>query len=234
MKLAIMQPYFFPYLGYYQLVGAVDFFIFYDDVNFIRKGWINRTNIVSKEGKLLLSISLSRSSQNKYINEIELIGIQDKIIKSIEYTYKKAPYFQSVFPMIESCIKAPYRIISEYAANSIMTVSKYLDLKTEFSFSSDSHKSTGGYAKARRLIDICRKENADIYINSIGGQAIYTKEEFEKHGIQLFFLKNNDNLNYNQNPIRKDTFEPNLSIIDVLMFNDKETVKEMLNNFALL
>ena len=90
MKLAIMQPYFFPYIGYFQLVGAVDRFIFYDDVNFIKRGWINRTNVLTKEGKQLLSISLVKSSQNKLINEIELFEEQSKVLKTIEYTYKKA------------------------------------------------------------------------------------------------------------------------------------------------
>ena len=118
-----MQPYFFPYIGYYQLVSAVDHFIFYDDVNFIKRGWINRTNIISKEGKQLLSISLVKSSQNKLISEIELAGPQDKLLKTIEFTYKKAPYFDEVYPMVESCVKAPYTLISDFAANNFSTES---------------------------------------------------------------------------------------------------------------
>jgi len=234
MKLAIMQPYFFPYIGYYQLVKAVDHFIFYDDVNFIKRGWINRTNIITREGKQLLSISLSQSSQNKRINEIELTGSQDKLLKSIEFTYKRAPFFNDIFPIIESCFDEQFKLISEVAAHSIKAVSNYLDFGTEFSFSSEFHRSTVGYEKARRLKDICRKENADVYINSIGGQAIYTKEEFESQGIEMFFLKSNNNLHYSQAPVRKDTFEPSLSIIDVLMFNNREKVKEMLGNFELV
>ena len=233
MKLAIMQPYFFPYIGYYQLVNSVDRFIFYDDVNFIKRGWINRTNIITREGKQLLSISLSRSSQNRLINEIELAGHQEKLIKTIEFTYKKAPFFKNVFPMIEGCLLDTSTLISEVAAKSIMSVSEYLDLKTEFDFSSDFHRSSSGYEKARRLMDICRKENADIYINSIGGQAIYTKEEFKKQGVELFFLQPNA-ITYDQSPVRTDSFEPNLSIIDVLMFNSKEKVKEYLREYELL
>ena len=234
MKLAIMQPYFFPYIGYYQLVFAVDHFIFYDDVNFIKRGWINRTNIIGNEGKHLLSISLSQSSQNKRINEIELLGNQDKILTTIEFTYKRAPHFDVIFPLIESCFKSSNRLISEFAANSIRVISNYLDFKTEFSFSSEFHRSTENYEKARRLMDICRKENADIYINSIGGKAIYSKEEFLSKGIELLFLKNNENITYSQSPLRKETFESNLSIIDVLMFNDRESVMEMIQNFELI
>jgi len=233
MNLAIMQPYFLPYIGYFQLIKAVDHFVFYDDVNFIKRGWINRTNIIAKEGKQLLTISLSHSSQNKLINEIQIHGNQEKILKSIQYTYKKAPYFEEIFPVLEACIYAPYKLISEYAANSIKIISSYLGHSPEFSFSSEFHRSTSGYEKARRLIDICRKENADNYINSIGGQAMYTKEEFLRGGVNLLFLSSKE-IQYNQAPIRKDKFEPNLSIIDVLMFNEPEKVKEMLENYELI
>lgn len=233
MKLAIMQPYFLPYIGYFQLVSAVDHFVFYDDVNFIKRGWINRTNIIAKEGKQMLSISLSHSSQNKLINEIELAGSQDKILRSIQNSYRKAPFYNDVFPILESCIKAPYALISEYAANSIKTISNYIGLSVEFSFSSKFHNSTTGYEKARRLMDICRKENADTYVNPKGGMAIYTKEEFLKVGIDLYFL-NTKEVDYSQQPIRKDSFEPNLSIIDVLMFNDREKVMQMLENYELI
>ena len=229
-----MQPYFFPYIGYYQLVNAVDHFIFYDDVNFIKRGWINRTNIINREGKQLLSISLSHSSQNKPINETKLAGTPDKLLKTVEYTYKKAPFFDEVFPMVKSCFLSDYDYISEFAANSIQKVSEYLEMGTEFSFSSEFHKSTVGYEKARRLIDICRKENADVYLNSIGGMAIYDKEHFRKNGIELHFLKSSKNIQYDQSPIRTDGFEPALSIIDVMMFNSREEVMKLLGAYELI
>ena len=229
-----MQPYFFPYIGYYQLVRAVDHFIFYDDVNFIKRGWINRTNIISRDGKQLLSISLSHSSQNRLIDEIELAGNQEKILRSIELTYKRAPYFSEIFPLVASCLLSDHNIISEIAANSIRSVSNYLGLTTEFSFSSQFHRSTAGYEKARRLMDICRKENADIYINSIGGMAIYSKESFQKNGIELYFLQSSKEIKYSQKPIRKAGFEPSLSIIDVLMFNSREEVLQHLEQYELI
>lgn len=233
MKLAIMQPYFFPYIGYYQLVGAVDTFIFYDDVNFIKRGWINRTNIITKEGKQLLSISLIKSSQNKLINEIKVFENQDKLLKTIELTYKKAPYFDDVFPIVDKCLNFSGELISEVAANSIRFVGEYLGLKTKFDNSSNFHRSSEGYEKARRLKDICRKENADIYINSIGGMAIYEKEDFQRSGIEMYFLQSKP-VEYIQAPIRKDSFEPNLSMIDVLMFNEPESVKALLSNYDLI
>ena len=233
MKLAIMQPYFFPYIGYFQLVSAVDRFIFYDDVNFIKRGWINRTNVLTKEGKQLLSISLVKSSQNKLINEIELFEDQSKVLKTIEFTYKKAPFFNDVFPMVESCLNFSAKYISEYAANTIVSVSEYLGFNTEFELSSNFHRTSAGYEKARRLMDICRKENADIYINSIGGQAIYFKEDFKQKGIDLYFLQSTP-IEYSQSPIRNNFFEPNLSIIDVLMFNDKDKVQTFLDSYELI
>ena len=234
MKLAIMQPYIFPYIGYYQLVGSVDKFIFYDDVNFIKRGWINRTNIISKEGKQLLTINLIKSSQNKLINEIELLGTNDKVLKTIQFTYVKAPFYNEIMPLVESVIMAPKKLISDYAANSIKSVIDYLEVGTEFCFSSEDHSTTSGYEKARRLMDICRKENADVYYNSIGGMAIYTKEEFEQNGVDLYFLKAHDNIEYDQSHIHKDDYIPSLSIIDVLMFNGKEKTKELLTHYDLI
>lgn len=233
MKLAIMQPYFFPYIGYYQLVKSVDHFIFYDDVNFIKRGWINRTNILNKNGKQLLTISLSQSSQNKLINEIEVLGTQDKLMKTIEFTYKKAPYFNTIFPLVESCFDGNNQLISELAANSIKKVNDYLELEDKYSFSSILLGSTAHLKKEKRIINICKKVGADIYINPIGGMSIYSKEDFLKEGINLKFLKSQE-INYSQEPISRGEFEPNLSILDVLMFNDIDTVKSYLDQFDLI
>lgn len=233
MKLGIMQPYFFPYIGYYQLVKEVDHFIFYDDVNFIKRGWINRTNIIGRERKQLITISLKQSSQNKLINEIEIADNQYKFLKTIEFTYKKATFFADIFPLIESCFVGSTQLISDISANSIRVVNDYLKLDTEFSTSSKTHNTSSLLKKEKRIIKICQDEEVKTYINPIGGMAIYSKDDFQKEGIEIKFLKSKD-INYNQEPILKSGFEPNLSIIDVLMFNDIDTVRNYLNQFELI
>lgn len=228
--LAIMQPYFYPYLGYFQMIHAVDKFVFYDDVNFINRGWINRNRILINNEPKYITVELLKASQNRLINEIEIGNNKNKILSSISMAYKKAPQYKEVFPLIEACLSKDVQYIGELAIDSIVTVCKYLGLKTEFEVSSVLYADTKGLDKADRLIAICKKNNATNYINAVGGMEIYDKEYFKAKGVILNFIKcslvpykqfNND-------------FVPGLSIIDLLMFNDIETCNKMLNKFELI
>jgi hypothetical protein len=232
MKLAIMQPYVFPYLGYYQLIHAVDKFVIYDDVNFIKRGWINRNNILVNGSANLFSIPLKNASPNRLIKDVELAEDkkwQDKFVKTIEHAYKKAPFYHIVYPMIKDVIMAEDRYINKMAILSLKMVSEYLEIKTIFQYTSTTYDNNE-LKKHDRVIDICKKENADHYINPIGGMEIYTKDQFEEHGINLSFIKMQP-IRYSQN---NEEFVPYLSIIDVLMFNEKDEVKEMLFRYELV
>jgi hypothetical protein len=233
MKLAIMQPYLFPYIGYFQLVNAVDKFVFYDDVQFIKGGWINRNFILEKgRRKLLITLHLDGASVNKKINKIRVKDNSKKLIKTIELNYVKAPFYNQAFPIVEKVIRyaAKRPLISEIAAYSVREVSTYLGIKTNFVYSSVSYNDTLGLGRVKRLTEICRKENAEIYANPLGGKDLYTKEDFLESGVALFFIKTN-NIQYNQ---FGEKFIPNLSIIDIIMFNSPEKVFSLLNNFDLI
>ena len=233
MKVAIMQPYFFPYIGYFQLVNSVDKFVFYDDVNFIKRGWINRNRILLNDKEALITIPLFKASQNKYINEISLFfnkQAKDKLILKIENSYKKAPNYDEVINLIKKIISADISNISEYSANSVISVSNYLGINTNFFFSSLQSPESKGMGKADRLIHICKKLEADHYINSYGGRDLYTKSYFKSNQIDLSFIKTID-LEYKQ---FKNAFIPGLSIIDVLMFNSKLQIQKMLTNHLLV
>jgi len=232
-KIAIMQPYLFPYLGYFQLLAAVDVFVFYDDVNFIKGGWIQRNYILSQEKKLLFSIPLKKSSSNKDINDIQidsrLYGYWNKkFLKTLEQNYKKAPHFDAVYPMVENLLNGNYRNISEMAANSITVIKKYLNLEVELKFSSNLIKNNNKKGETK-VIEICKTLNISNYINPYGGKSLYNKDYFSKNSVELSFIKSKE-IKYKQFGKK---FEPNLSIIDVLMFNSKEEVKEMLNSYIL-
>jgi len=231
MKLAVMQPYFFPYIGYYQLVNAVDKFIIYDDVNYITAGWINRNNILINKEKKYFTLNLSEASQNKLINEIKVGKNKDKILKTIKYNYSKAPFFKESFQIIEEIFSAIKEdsLISKIAGLSIIIISKYFNFNTDFEYSSEKYFDTKGMEKAERLIEICKKNNAATYINAIGGRKLYRKEYFIKKGIELKFIKTNIT-KYKQ---YKNPFEPGLSIIDVMMFNSPEKIREMMNDYEL-
>ena len=233
MKVAIMQPYIFPYIGYFQMINAVDFFVLYDDVNYIKGGWINRNKIVVNGSEKLFTIPLSGASSFKLINEIEINKTSKeyrKILVTIEQSYKKAPYFKDVFPMIENIFNSNYGQISDFIANGMTTICKYLNIKTEIYTSSVKFAESNGLPKEERIVNICQTLGASTYINAIGGQELYSKEYFAKKSIDLKFIKANP-IKYQQ---FNDTFIPWLSIIDVLMFNSPQEVHPFLNNFQLI
>lgn len=228
-----MQPYIFPYLGYFQLVNAVDTFVFYDDVNFIKRGWINRNKILVNGKEKLVSFPCIQASQNKLINEVE-INLEDKayskFLQTLEQAYSKAPNFEVVYKLISNLLKQEHTSIASLAAASCMSLSTYLGLNTKFTFSSEAFSSSKGLEKQNRLIDISKESNSSTYINAIGGRELYSKEDFKKENIDLFFLQPKLS-EYKQ--LSKE-FIPGLSIIDVLMMNSKEEVKEMLNQYELI
>ncbi len=231
-KTAIMQPYFFPYIGYWQLINSVDEFLVYDDVNFIKNGWINRNNILINSQKHIFTMPLDGASPFLPINQIKCTSNmknKEKLMKTIELAYKKAPFFNEVIPLIYDTIFFPSDKIADKNYYSIKRLSEYMGIKTKFRLSStlDKNDSLKGQDK---VIHVCKLLDTDIYINAIGGLSLYNKEEFARHNIELYFLKTHE-IKYKQ---YKNEFVPNLSIIDVLMFNDLEIIKNYLNEYTLI
>ena len=233
MKAAIMQPYMFPYIGYFQLIKSVDVFVFYDDVNFIKRGWINRNQILVNGNEFLFSIPLVKASQNKLINEVE-VKLDEKWLlqfySTLEQNYINAPYFKETVQLIKKVFSSEYITISDLAVESVKKVTDYLGFKTNFEKSSISYEKTKGRDKADRLIDICKLRNADTYINPAGGKELYSKEYFKKQDVDLFFIENKITP-YQQ---FENKFVGGLSIIDVLMFNSIEQIQDMLNDYSLV
>lgn len=232
MKIAIMQPYFLPYIGYWQLINAVDKFVLLDDVNYINRGWINRNRILVNGKENFITIPLIKVSQNKKINEIEIssdIKWKKSLVKTIEFNYKKAKYYSEVNEILLSCINCDKSNLTEYINYSLVRISDYLEIKTEFVASSTVYENENLKAEDR-IIDICLKERASDYINPIGGTDLYSIEDFKQKNLNLYFLKTM-NIEYLQ---IKNSFVPWLSIIDVLMFNSKYEVKKMLNMYELI
>tara|TARA_B100002052_G_scaffold290868_1_gene310057 strand:- start:1851 stop:2543 length:693 start_codon:yes stop_codon:yes gene_type:complete len=230
-----MQPYIFPYIGYFQLINAVDKFVFYDDVKFIKKGFINRNYVLVNNSKKMFTVPCNKISQNKNISEIFVQPEPkriNKILSMIEHSYKKAPYYPKIFPIIESVfLKIGQSItISRLAILSIKEVCDYLKINCCFEVSSEFYPETKNKGKIERIIKIASLNHAITYINMIGGKDIYDKEYFFSEGIKLNFLKTNKII-YKQ---FEDNFHPLLSIIDVLMFNSKEEVKKMVNNYQII
>jgi predicted secreted protein len=220
MKIAICQPYFAPYLGYFQLINSVDIFVSYDDVNFIKRGWINRNNILMGGEPKLFSIPLKKASQNKLINEV-YVNYDDKwvsqFMKTLDYNYKKSENFDNIMPIVENLFKNnKNKTIADLTLDSMKEFCDYLDIKTEFKVSSQlDYTKTDD--KSINLINICKSESCDHYINPIGGVELYDKTFFKERGIKLNFIQG----------------KGSLSIIDVCMNKSKEEIKESLSDFNL-
>ena len=232
MKVGIMQPYFLPYIGYWQLMNAVDRYVIYDDVNFIKGGWIHRNRILLGGEAKYINVPMLGASSFKKINEIMVhheIALENKNLRMLENAYGKAPYFQEIFPILERIIRNPEESLALYLADSIREIHDYLEMKSELVLSSDLKKDCSKRGQ-EKVLEICKLLQADTYYNAIGGQALYSFSDFKENGIMLKFLKTGE-IKYQQ---FGDKFVPGLSIVDVLMFNSKEEVRKQLQNYTLL
>lgn len=229
-----MQPYLFAYMGHFQMIKAVDKFVFYDDVNYIKQGWINRNRILVNGEDFLFTIPLQKANsfeqiKNTLINPSLYSKWNSKFKQTINQNYKKAPYFKVVNELISSILDKKHKSISDLAIESTIVIANYLKLNTKFQIASEAYDNQK-LERLERLLDICKKENADQYINAIGGQELYKKEDFLSEDIDLQFIHSLP-IEYTQ---FDNEFVTGLSIIDVLMFNSVEEVNEMLDKFELV
>ena len=232
MKLAIMQPYFVPYIGYWQLINAVDEYVIYDDVNFIKGGCINRNRILVNGEWKFLNVPMSGASSNKLISEVYVnadINLIKKRLRMVQNAYGKAPYYSEVYPIVESIFRCGQENLSEYIIASIRIICTYLGITTKLVRSSELKKNSNLKSQSK-VLDICRLLGATEYYNAIGGRNLYSSNDFAREGISLKFLQT-DEIVYEQ---FGNEFQDSLSIIDVMMFNSKEEIQTLLYKYTLI
>jgi hypothetical protein len=232
MKLAIMQPYFFPYIGYFQLMNAVDEFVIYDNIEFTKKGWINRNRILVNGQASFITIPLRKDSdyldvRDRFLADSWSLG-RRKMLNRIAESYRKAPMFDTVYPMIVGCIQFEEPNLFRFILNSLNQIKEYLGIDTSLLISSTLPIDHALKAE-RKVIAICKENKAGIYLNPPGGINLYEKETFRREGIDLHFLGAKE-LRYRQ---FNNDFVPSLSIIDVIMFNPRDVVTKMLESYIL-
>lgn len=228
MKLAVMQPYLFPYIGYFQLIYATDLFLIYDDVAYIKQGYLNRNSILSTNGATRFTVPVPGASSNKLISELEFSGDVAKVLKTIEQSYSKAPYFPHIFPMIREALELEDRSIASVCQKSYEEIFFYLGIEKQFKKTSELDYDRAANARDR-LIALCHQFGADCYINASGGRKLYAKPDFAKKGIDLKFVDSSP-VNYSQGG---DEFVPNLSIIDMLMSCSPQLVVEHMKRYEI-
>ena len=210
-------------MGYFHLINAVAYYVFYDDVQWIKRGWINRHTINQNSNEEKLTLSVKKHSTHALINEVEIADFAKiNYLNKIETIYRKAPYFKYHISFITDLINCGSYNMAELAENSIKEIASLLDIKTEFesAVNINNNKNLKG---EQRVIDMCKVIKSKTYINNINGRNLYNKQNFLKENINLLFFEKVI-VPYKQ---FNDLFIPYLSIVDVLMFNDLETVKEM-------
>lgn len=227
-----MQPYFLPYIGYFQLISAVDQFVIYDNIEYTKKGWINRNRMLQNNKDVLFSLALKKASDHLHIYEREIAENfnYEKLANQIKGAYRRAPYFDQTFPLIEEIIRYEDPNLFHFLKNSILKICQHLDLTTEIKTSSEiniDHTLTS----QDKVLALCNELNAKTYINAVGGVDLYSKEAFKENSIDLKFIKPKP-FSYSQ---FDSEFTPWLSILDVMMFNPIETIQASIStNYELI
>jgi WbqC-like protein family len=230
MKAAIMQPYFLPYIGYWQLINSVDHFIVYDNIQYTKRGWINRNRFLQNGKPHVFTVPLENDSDYLDVGERSISAAfnRRKLINQLDGAYARATNSKKVLPILRDVISYDDSNLFGYILNSIKEICKYLEIDTKVVISSEveiDHSLRG----EDRVLAICRAEQATVYVNTAGGTELYNRERFRTEGIDLRFIKSKD-IEYRQ---FDNEFVPWLSILDVMMFNDKAKIKQYLEEYAL-
>lgn len=232
MKLGVMQPYFLPYIGYFQLLASVDQFIVYDNIKYTKKGWINRNRMLLNGTDAIFSLPLKKDSDALDVVNRELAVDFDrtKLLNQFKGAYGRAPQFELTYPVLKRIVQHEDSNLFRYIHHSIVRLCEHLGIKTEIRISSElaiDHDLKG----QDKVLALCKAAGADTYINTIGGVELYAKDDFRIQGINLRFIKVRP-FEYVQFVA---PFVPWLSIVDVLMFNPLNTVRSCINeNYELI
>lgn len=230
---SMMQPYLFPYLGYFQLIARSDVFVLGDDLQYVKGSWINRNRVLANGEPKLITFPLRKASQFTAINQRwlcdEFEQESQKLLKTLEYFYSRAPHKAEVTTLVRQILAHPERNLARFIENSIRRICAYLQIATPIRIGSELGLPAR-MDKQERILSIAEKLNAELYINPIGGTTLYSPAFFRAHGLALRFLRMDD-LSY---PQLNHPFVPSLSIIDVLMFNSRSEAQALLKRFTLV
>lgn len=226
-----MQPYFLPYIGYFQLMAAADRFVFLDDVNYIKRGWINRNRLRTPQGPAWFTLPLVGASQNRLICDLDIKpdddGWKRSLERTISTTYSKAPCFPEVFPLFQGFLSDASGNLAHFLSRNLTEIASWLGLNTQFVPSSSIHPK-GELKGQHRILDICLREGADVYVNPPGGRELYDAPVFSEAGVLLQFLRP-ELQNLQLTSVGEEG--PVLSILDLMMYNSQESLRQAVGIF---
>lgn len=228
---SLMQPYLFPYLGYFQLIAASGLFLLGDSLQYTRRGWINRNRLLVGGQPWQFSFPLEQGSRSQAINERRLSDevhlTSQRLLHTIRHAYHRAPCYPMVFPLLEEILDHPERNLAHFAEHSIRRICHYMGVDTPIGRVSELGLEDD-IGRDQRLIEAVKRSGGDVYLNPEGGRHLYSPELFNDHGLELRFLRM-DELSYRQ---FDGDFVPSLSIIDVLMFNPPDELQRLLGRYS--
>jgi hypothetical protein len=232
MIVTIMQPYFFPYLGYFQLLECSNIFVILDDVQYIKRAWVNKNRILINQTPYWLKFPVQKASQNLFINQRYYVrdkNERNEILQRIQSAYRKAPHFTETYPLLLEIMKFDSNNVSGFNTNLIRQLTDFLGIECQILLSSELEKDNSLKGQDR-IIEINRHLGSSHYVNPIGGISLYREQDFFEYELKLSFLQP-ENIQY---PQFKEPFVPFLSIIDVLMFCALNEVRKFLKQYRLL
>lgn len=235
MKLGIMQPYFLPYLGYISLIKHTDKFILLDHVQFIRHGWIERNRILKPDaGWQYIKVPLQKHSRETKIKDVVInneLQWKNKTLAQLQHYKKAAPYFNEVIEVLQNIYTNEYKSIGDLNLEALrltcsyLGISKPIEIFSKMSLDIDTVTVPDEWA-----LNICKAiPGITEYWNPPGGMKFFDKSKFSANKINLKFHK----IVLIDYPQIRSTFEPGLSIIDVMMFNSVEQINLMLDSYEL-
>ena len=239
MRVGIMQPYFMPYIGYWQRIHAVDVHVVFDDVNYIRRGWMHRNRILINGSIHYLNLPIQKASQNKKINDTWIAAdkeVQNKMLKTLEFSYRKAPFYSDAMNVLEDIITQDEKNLALYLMYQLKKICSYFGIKTKLVMSSDIEKDSGLKGQDK-IMDICKNIDKNIsgggkitYINASSGEHLYSRNDFAKQNLNLLFIKDKSSVHYGQ---QAGSFIPALSVIDIMMNCSLAQIHTLLNDYVL-
>ncbi|MCQ2062572.1 MAG: WbqC family protein [Fibrobacter sp.] len=230
MIIAANQPYFLPYIAYWQLINLADVFLIGDNYAYMKHGWVNRNRILERGKDAFFGIEIVQKSVNRYINETQVKKtLFPKKLKTLVHNYAKAPYFEQGYALMERIFANSETNLSRFLEFSIREICSYLGITTKIGHTSD-FVGNNKFKREERVYDFCHRLGGDIYVNPIGGQKLYHFDEFRRQNITLKFIKSECR------PYKQfdNEFVPGLSILDIIMFNPVETIQEMLQEYSFI
>lgn len=232
--ISVMQPYLFPYIGYFQLLHISDVFVFYDDVTFIKQGWINRNRIMVNGNSNTFVVPVQKVSSYRDIRETLIhqalyVRWRQKFFKTVIQSYSKAPYFNQVMPLLKTVFTEPApSSIAELAQNSILATCEYLNISTPIKISSNNYPNTKHLNRSARLIQMAHQEGCSKYVNTKNGSSLYSHSDFSSAGIDLKFIQYS-----NLSDVNSTNPDSLLSIIHLMMHSDVQAIRTELDNYSL-